>query len=61
MKARTLFFLKFLVVVVLFSHAASADGPAWLVASIDEPMYLSLCGATLLAFGMYKGGRNSRR
>ncbi|PCK09374.1 MAG: hypothetical protein COA42_04395 [Alteromonadaceae bacterium] len=55
MKAKILFFINFLIVASLFSQAASADSPVWLVNAIDEPIYLSLCGAALLFLGAFKG------
>lgn len=55
MKAKILFFINFIIVACLFSQAASADGANWLVNSIDEPIYLSLCGAALLILGTVKG------
>lgn len=55
MKAKLLFILNFVIVAGLFSQAASADGSFWLVNSIDEPIYLSLCGAALLFLGTFKG------
>lgn len=55
MKSKILFFVNFLIVASLFSQAASADAPMWLVNSIDEPIYLTICGAALLFFGTMKG------
>ena len=59
MKAKIVFFVNFLIVVSLFSQAASADGAVWLVKSIDEPIYLSICGAALLFLGTFKSRRSS--
>ena len=59
MKAKIVFFINFLIVVSLFSQAASADGTVWLVNSIDEPIYLSICGIALLFLGTFKGRRAS--
>ncbi|MFT5083733.1 MAG: hypothetical protein ACI9Y1_001783 [Lentisphaeria bacterium] len=59
MKAKIWFFVNFLIVACLFSQAASADGTAWLVHPIDEPVYLSVCGAALLLLGTYKGRRTN--
>lgn len=57
MKAKILFFINFLIVASLFSQAASADGSGWLVPAINEPIYLSICGAALLFLGTFKGRR----
>jgi len=57
MKAKIIFFINFLIVASLFSQAASADGAKWFVPSIDEPVYLSICGAALLFLGTFKGRR----
>lgn len=59
MKAKIIFFVNFLIVASLFSQAASADGEPWFVPSIDEPIYLSVCGAALLFLGTFKGRRNN--
>lgn len=59
MKAKIIFFVNFLIVASLFSQAASADGAPWFVPSIDEPIYLSICGAALLLLGTFKGRRNN--
>lgn len=59
MKAKVIFFINFLIVASLFSQAASADGAAWLIPSIDEPIYLSICGAALLFLGTFKGRRSN--
>lgn len=57
MKAKVIFFINFIIVASLFSQAASADGAQWLIPSIDEPIFLSICGAALLFLGTFKGRR----
>ncbi|MFL0811245.1 MAG: hypothetical protein K6L76_12580 [Agarilytica sp.] len=59
MKAKLVFFVNFLIVASLFSQAASADSATWLVPAIDEPIYLSICGAALLFLGTFKGRRSN--
>lgn len=59
MKAKLVFFVNFLIVACLFSQAASAETAAWFVPSIDEPIYLSICGAALLLLGTFKGRRSN--
>ncbi len=59
MKAKIIFFINFLIVASLFSQAASADGAEWLIPAIDEPIYLSICGAALLFLGTFKGKRSN--
>jgi len=54
MKTKILYIVNFLIVASLFSQAASADGAPWLTSSIDEPLYLTICGAALLFFGTMK-------
>lgn len=54
MKAKIIFFINFLIVASLFSQVALADGAYWFIPSIDEPIYLSLCGGYLLLLGTVK-------
>lgn len=59
MKSSIIFFIKILVVGLVLSQTTTADtGYQFIGFSIDEPIYLSICGFVLLYFGLYKKDSN---
>ncbi len=55
MKSSVVFFIKILVVGLVLSQTTTADtGYQFIGFSIDEPIYLSLCGILLVYLGVYK-------